>query len=291
MPIHSPGRALLLGAALLPLYAMASSHREAPAIAGMPQVDGSDFYMFRSYEPGRSGYVTFIANYAPLQDPAGGPNFYNLATNTSYQIHISNNGAATDSMKISFVFQTSVKGLAVNAGGKKIEVPLENIGQVNLAGTDVNVLQSYTVEVAGNGKNAFGENLATGGTQFWKPVDNIGNKSIPDYAAYAANFMYPIALPGCATPGRVFVGQRKEGFVVNLGELFDLVNLNPAGPRNAEPNTLYDKNVTSLVIELPISCLTTSANPVIGAYTTADLITRPNTSSPCCGRTTSTRSW
>jgi hypothetical protein len=269
-------RALLLGAALLPLCAMASSHREAPAIAGMPRDDGSDFYMFRSYEPGRSGYITFIANYIPLQDPAGGPNFYNLDTATSYQIHITNNGAATDSLKISFVFQTSVKGLAVDAGGKKVEVPLVNIGQVNAAGTDVNVLQSYTVETEGNGKNAFAENLATGGTQFWKPADNIGNKSIPDYGSYAANFVYPIALPGCTTPGRVFVGQRKEGFVVNLGEVFDLVNLNPAGPRDAEPNTLFDKNVTSLAIEIPISCLTTSADPVIGAYTTADIIEKTN---------------
>ena len=75
MKTFLPGRAALLGAALLPLYELASSHREAPAIAGMPRLDGTDFYMFRSYEPGRSGYITFIANYIPLEDPAGGPNF------------------------------------------------------------------------------------------------------------------------------------------------------------------------------------------------------------------------
>lgn len=64
-----PAGAVLLGASLLPLYAFASSHREAPEIAGMPRLDGTDFYMFRSYEPGRSAYVTLIANYIPLQDP------------------------------------------------------------------------------------------------------------------------------------------------------------------------------------------------------------------------------
>ena len=37
--------------------AMASSHREAPFIAGSPKVDGTDFYMFNSYETGRDGYV------------------------------------------------------------------------------------------------------------------------------------------------------------------------------------------------------------------------------------------
>jgi hypothetical protein len=67
----------------------------------------------------------------------------------------------------------------------------------------------------------------------------------------------------------VFVGQRKDGFVVNLGEVFDLVNLNPAGPRDGQPNTLFNKNVTSLALEVPISCLTTAAEPVIGGYTTS----------------------
>ena len=52
---------------------MASSHREAPFITGMPKVDGTDFYMFNSYESGREGYVTLIANYLPLQDSYGGP--------------------------------------------------------------------------------------------------------------------------------------------------------------------------------------------------------------------------
>ena len=67
---------------LLPLVTAlpmaASSHREAPAILGMPQVDGTDFYMFRSYESGREGYVTLIANYIPLQDAYGGPNYFPL---------------------------------------------------------------------------------------------------------------------------------------------------------------------------------------------------------------------
>src|ERR1700689_5131386 len=65
-------RSALMAAMFLPLCAAASSHREAPSIAGQPRVDGTDFYMFRSYEHGRSGYVTFIANYIPLQDAFGG---------------------------------------------------------------------------------------------------------------------------------------------------------------------------------------------------------------------------
>jgi len=272
MDTRSTSRALLLGAALLPLYASASSHREAPAIAGLPRLDGTDFYMFRSYENGRSNYVTFIANYIPLQDPAGGPNFYDLDTHARYEIHIAKNGHADTDLKFSFTFRTTDKRLAVDAGGKKVDVPWINIGEVTPAGADVNVMQSYTVEVENGAAAGLAENLATGGTVFWKPLDNIGNKSIPDYAAYAGNYVYPLAIPGCPTPGRVFVGQRKEGFVANLGEVFDLVNLNPAGPRDAQPNTLFDKNVTSLAIEVPIKCITSSAEPVIGAYTTSAVV-------------------
>jgi hypothetical protein len=113
--------------------------------------------------------------------------------------------------------------------------------------------------------------LTTPGTTFYKPADNIGNKSIADYPSYAAQFIYEIAIPGCALPGRVFVGQRKDGFVVNLGEIFDLVNLNPVGPRDGNKNDLTGKNVTSLALEVPIQCLTSAGDPVIGAYTTADL--------------------
>ena len=275
------GSAALLGAALLPLYASASSHREAPQIAGMPRVDGTDFYMFRSYERGRSGYITFIANYIPLEDPAGGPNFFNLETNAVYNIHIDNTGTTADSLNLAFRFTNTVKDLAVTSGGKRIPVPLINIGPVTVAGNNVNLTQSYTLEVNQNGQApVLAQNTTYGGTTFFKPVDNIGNKSIPDYPSYAAHFIQEFSYPGCTVPGRVFVGQRKEGFVVNLGEVFDLVNLNPAGPRDAEPNTLFDKNVTSIAVELPISCVAGASGPVIGGYTTASIITGPNWNSP-----------
>ena len=261
--------ALAVLALALPLCAAASSHREAPAIAGMPRVDGTDFYMFRSYEPGRGNYVTFIANYIPLQDSFGGPNFYNLDTSAIYAIDVNNTGGANAQLEFEFSFSTVQKNLTVPAGGKAVAVPLINTGEVTTSGANVNVQQSYLVTVRRAGQNAYAQNATLGGNVFYKPVDNIGNKSIPDYAAYAQNYIYGIEIPGCAAPGRVFVGQRKEGFVANLGEVFDLVNTNPVGPRNAQPNNLHNKNVTSIALELPISCLTAGSNTVIGGYTTA----------------------
>src|SRR5262245_8473581 len=76
----------------------ASSHREAPFITKNPKVDSTDFYMFRSYEPGRDGFVTLIANYLPLQDPYGGPNYFTLDPEAAYDIHIDNNGDAIEDM-------------------------------------------------------------------------------------------------------------------------------------------------------------------------------------------------
>jgi hypothetical protein len=264
----------LAGTALLPILANASSHREAPQIAGMSRLDGTDFYMFRSYEPGRGNYVTFLANYIPFQDPQGGPNFYNLEENAVYAINVDNQGGGRPDLVFEFKFDNDTKNLAVTSGGQKIPVPVINVGPVDWSGTNLNVVQSYTVKVVRNGKteNAqSAENKSLGGTTFYKPVDNIGHKSIPNYPEYASKFVYSIEIPGCATPGRVFVGQRKEGFFINVGEIFDLVNMNPIGPRDAKKNDLSGKNITSIALELPISCLTKGGEPVIGGYTTASL--------------------
>ncbi len=46
-----------------------SSHREAPAISKDPVADSTDLYAFRS--PDSPDTVTIIANYLPLQLPAG----------------------------------------------------------------------------------------------------------------------------------------------------------------------------------------------------------------------------
>src|SRR6476661_3404345 len=85
------GVAALLTAGAL-WCAHASSHREAPLITSMPKLDCADFYMFNSYEAGRSNFVTLVADYLPLQDAYGGPNYFRLETNVVYEIHIDNAG-------------------------------------------------------------------------------------------------------------------------------------------------------------------------------------------------------
>ena len=140
--------------------------------------------------------------------------------------------------------------------------------------SSLNVAETYTVKmILGNrltGVAQYITNAADGTIMFTKPVDNMGNKSLPDYNDYANQYMYNINIPGCPTPGRMFVGQRKDPFVVNLGETFDLINYsNPLGPVNGEKDSLATKNVTSLILEIPKVFLTNSASPVIAGWTTS----------------------
>ncbi|HEX5314411.1 MAG TPA: DUF4331 domain-containing protein, partial [Gammaproteobacteria bacterium] len=240
---------LTAGLGLLPLVALASSHREAPFISSMPKVDATDFYMFMSYEQGRDNYVTLIANYNPLQDAWGGPNYFTLDPTAVYDIRIDNNGDAKPDIVYRFQFQITYKDLTVPAGTANTAVPLINIGPVSAGDRSaLNRVETYTVtQYDGDPLTADGQaltNATDGSSTFTKPVDNIGNKSIADYASYAGHYIYNVSIPGCSQPGRVFVGQRKDPFVVDLGEIFDLVNLNPAGPRDGTRNALHDKNVT-----------------------------------------------
>jgi Domain of unknown function (DUF4331) len=272
-------------AAAIACTALASSHREAPFITTHPKVDGTDFYMFNSYEPGRAGYVTLVANYQPFENPQGGPNYYTMDPNALYEIHIDNDGDGVEDLTFQFRFKVADNRLAVKAGGKTIPVPLVNIGPLSADSTAAqNVIETYTLTlVRGDRRHGQAEAVTdaeTGATTFSKPFDNIGTKSVPDYTAYANSFIHNITIPGCGKPGRVFVGQRKDPFVVNLGETFDLVNIRypveelaPPGvnARQLAPNSVAPYNVTALELEIPASCLTRGDDPVIGGWTTASL--------------------
>ncbi len=294
----------LTGLAALP--AQASSHREAPSIAGMPKVDGTDFYMFNSYETGRSGFVTMIANYVPLQDSYGGPNYFAMDPKALYEIHLNNDGSGKENITFQFRFNTQNKDIPL-----PVSIPLVAAGQLcggaatcpagpsYTADAKLNVFENYSVTVVQGDRRAGSKTVLTsnGHNTLIKPFDNIGKKTIPSYTSYAAQYVYPLDdfTIGGATchGGKVFVGQRADPFFVNLGQIFDLINvqnsganapfytggtglLNAQGADNGTNFTgssdiIADKNVTSLALELPASCLTKGTDPVIGGWTTASV--------------------
>jgi Domain of unknown function (DUF4331) len=287
------------GVLCMSMTAMASSHREAPNITKQPKVDNTDVYAFRSYEPGRDAYITLIANFQPGENPGDGPNYYTMDPDALYEIHIDSNGDAKEDITYQFKFANTLAGgtgATLNVGGKTLPIALRHVGPI-AAPDDPNLgeRESYSLTVITgdrrSGTRASVTSASGGGSTFIKPFDNAGNKSIPNYPAYANQFIYAVNIPGCATPGKVFAGQRAEYFAVNLGPVFDLVNLVPIqgtpdatysspafgpfpggitqSPDNQE--LIGKKNVTSLALEVPIACVKGAGNGVIGVWSTASL--------------------
>lgn len=277
--------------------AFASSHREAPFITTSPKVDGTDFYMFRSYEGvasggggGRSDYVTLIANYQPLQAPYGGPNYFSLDPNALYEIHIDNNGDGREDLTFQFRFSNKLNGTALPIGNASVAVPLIQTGPVaNVSDANLNLNETYSLSLVRGDRRKGAMSAvakADGNRVFEKPVDYIGGKTLGEpsaYEAYAQKHIHTIKVPGCPAgkdQGRVFVGQRQEGFAVNLGPVFDLVNA-PASvlldPANKDAtgqggkHVIQKANVTTLALEVHKDCLTAGSDPVIGGWTTASL--------------------
>ncbi|MET0343567.1 MAG: DUF4331 domain-containing protein [Polyangiales bacterium] len=279
---------VLLGPPTSPAYA--SSHREAPFITESPKVDGTDFYLFRSYEPGRADYVTVIANYQPFQPSYGGPNFFTLDPEALYEIHLDNDGDAVEDLTFRFRFDNNLAargaGIAVNAGGKQTPVPLVNVGPISANDvSNLNVHESYRLQlVRGPRRKGRGDDVvraSDGANVFRKPTDYIGTKTFgqPDaYERYARAHVYDVKLPGCPLPARVFAGQRKESFAVNLGTIFDLVNA-PASvvaggttrdARNLVRSSLERNNITTLALELPLQCVR-GKGTVVAGWTSSSL--------------------
>ena len=269
----------------------ASSHREAPYILKYPQVDATDFYAFNSYEPGREGFVTFIANYNPTQSAYSGPNYFPLDENALYEIHIDNDGDAIEDITFQFDFenQTPQAGvLEFPIGAASVPSILRNVAPITSdSAPGLAYIEQFGVRLARDGAETGQSITSDGTTTFSKPVDNIGSKTFgapPAYEQYARQFIHQISIPGCDTHGRVFVGQRLDPFKIALGETFDLVNFVPidgdsavgsafagAVRQDAGRNDLAQNNVTTLALEVPAACIVGDGNGVIGTWTTASL--------------------
>lgn len=256
---------VLLAAALAAVLAIttlgtvdASSHREAPLIAQDPVADNTDTYAFVS--PTNDDNVVLIANYIPLQQPSGGPNFYNFGDDVLYEIHVDNDGDAVADVTYEFDFTTS------------LNVPtttLYNIGQITaLEGEGAaawNLRQRYTLSSVVDGtRTVLGQDLPV-------PPNNLGPRSTPNYDDLASQ-----AIVELSDGVTAFAGQRDDPFWVDLGSIFDLGALRPFEGAHIipEPNTdaidaVAGKNTHSLVLEVPIDSLTNGDDPVIGVWATA----------------------
>jgi MYXO-CTERM domain-containing protein len=239
-------------AALGPGDAGASSHREAPLIAADPAVDNTDVYAFVS--PERPGYVTFIANFIPFEEPNGGPNFYPFATDATYNIKVDSDGDAKPDAVFRWTFHNVDK-----RGGNTF---LYNNGPVTSL-DDPNLLfrQTYTLE------------SSFGGRPFHTRISNapvapsrVGKASMPNYQQLRDQAV--TTLPG---GWKTFAGQADDPFFLDL-RVFDLLyggDLSEVGQ-----DTLAGYNVNTIALQVPFGDVALNGNatrnPVIGVWSTAE---------------------
>jgi hypothetical protein len=219
-----------------------SSHREAPGILNDPAADSTDLYAFVS--PDQPDTVTLICNYVPLEAPDGGPNFYQFGDDVLYEIRIDNTGDGVAEVVYQFTFHTEVrnpKTFLYNTG------PITSLDSANW-----NRRQFMKVTKVVKGKST------VLGTELACPPCNIGPRSTPNYGALAQAAVH--TLPGGM---KVFAGQRREGFYIDLGSIFDLGDLRPfqnlhliPSPATLSVDATKAANVHSIAIQVPITDLT-----------------------------------
>ncbi len=222
---------------------MAASHREAPLIANDPSADNTDLYAFLN--PSDPTKLTIIANYVPLQEPAGGPNFFPFDPAVLYEIKVDNDGDGD--VDVNYGFQFATQTTPNNFAG--IPTYLYNDGPVTTL-NDANLLVKQTYTVKRNGVS-IGSGLRTA------PA-NIGPRSTPNYEATAAQ-----AVRTLGNGTKVFAGQRDDAFFVDLGSIFDLGGLRPFNPAHLLPlgaergvDGVGGFNTNSIAIDVPLNQLT-----------------------------------
>lgn len=255
--------AVVLGS--LPSSTTASSHREAPLIAKDPTADNTDVYAFVS--PDAPNTVTLIANYIPLQEPSGGPYFYNFDDNVIYAINIDWDGTGAADVTYQFRFETRVLNpntFLYNTG------PIESLDD-----PDWSYRQYYSItRIVQNGRpQKIADNLPVA------PA-NIGPRSTPNYPALA-----DAAIRTVGDNVKVFVGPRDDPFFIDTGAIFDLAGLRPFNPAHLIPlaaengrDGLQGYNVHTIALQIPMNQLTRDGqmpsgpndrDAVIGVYANA----------------------
>src|SRR5919201_2311792 len=157
-----------------------SSHREAPEISQDPVADNTDTYAFVS--PDKPDTVTILTNYVPLEDPPGGPNFFEFGDDVLYSINSDNDGEWLPEIEYQFRFRTELRNP---------DTFLYNTGQITSLDTaSWNKRQFYDVSRVdhkkhGNGRGHGSHKARILGRDLASPPCNIGPRSTPNYPALA----------------------------------------------------------------------------------------------------------
>ena len=193
--------ALLAVGVVVPL-SIGSSHREAPRILKDPTADNTDVWAFTA--PDAPGSLTVVANWIPLADPAGGPNFYPLDENARYYVKVDNTGDGYEDVAYRWDFDTKFR----NPNSFLYAAPTVD----SIKDPDLNLVQTYDLykETYNKKRKLTGVKRIANNA----PVapDNIGPKTIPNFAQVEAG-----ATTSLRGGGKSSVIPADDAFFVDLG--------------------------------------------------------------------------
>ncbi|MBV8817188.1 MAG: DUF4331 domain-containing protein [Acidobacteriaceae bacterium] len=249
---------------LLGASAFAASHRNGPLLLEDQTANLNDFYLFRSYEQGKSDRLVMSMSAQGFQVPDNGPSYYKFSDSVAYRFNINNSRGldGNPDIQIDFVFNTTLRPnpTFVSYFGK-----IDNIDS-----TGIYLYQTYTVIV---------RNLKTGKTDYYTQdanghalsvaPPNLGPNSTPNYEQ---NLGQPSVFT-LSNGMRVFAGPRDDAFYFDSGATFDTLNFrSPApvlsgdadtGQGAAAPNAVdgfAGYNISLIAVEMPISMATANGS-------------------------------
>jgi hypothetical protein len=236
--------AALAAGSLAATGVLGSSHREAPKILADPTADNTDVYAFTAPDAPHS--LTVVANWIPLEEPAGGPYFGKLDPRARYYVKIDNTGDGRADVAYRWKFK------------QKFLKPDSFLDQGNF-------VQSYDLyKETYKGKHEHSHKIASN-----VPVApaNAGPKTTPNYAATQA-----ATIRGLSGGGKTFVGPSDDPFFVDLGAVFDGINIDKPGRPNiglgnqgGGKDDVAGYNTHSFVLQVPESQVTRDSKSVSDA--------------------------
>src|SRR5690242_10975145 len=90
--------------------AFAASHRNGPLLLEDQTANLNDFYIFRSYEQGRSDRLVMSMSVQGFQNPDNGPSYYKFSDSVMYRFNINNSRGldGNPDLLVDFVFHTTL---------------------------------------------------------------------------------------------------------------------------------------------------------------------------------------
>jgi hypothetical protein len=261
----------LLAARTGPEAAQAASHREAPLISLDAPADITDFFMFRSYEPGNADKVVLLMD-VMSEEPSSGPNYFNFDPSVTYAFNVDNDrdGKAED-VSFEFKFRNEIRGTVQDAdlflsylGGAGPFPPITALDGPGSEG--IGLRQRYDVTMVRDGHRT---RIARG---LIAVPSNVGPRTMPNYASLAQQGVNSIG-----SGIRVFAGQRQDPFYIDLGGVFDTFNFRRPVPALTQAEDANDNvnpfgvdmlsgfNVHTIALEVP-RMMISDGSSVIGAY-------------------------